>query len=117
MDKNVKEIFTKSKKTRETEKKAKKRFLAANATNATNSSNSTDANGFYKPSAKELEKEKNMTTRDVMAEVETFEATTFAGMCQPCLKGCKECAKGFFLKDNGDCVKGCDSSTEDAVVN
>jgi hypothetical protein len=57
-----------------------------------------------------------MTTRDVMAEVQVFKAVEFKGMCQPCLKGCKSCAAGYVLKENGDCAKGCDPDTEDLVV-
>ena len=123
LDKNVKEIFTKSKKQRNEEKKKKKvRFLAANATNASNATkgefgNQTDKNGFYKPTAKELEFEKNMTERDVLAEVQEFKAVEFAGMCEPCLTGCKACAPGFFLKASGKCVKRCDPDTEDTVFN
>jgi uncharacterized protein YuzB (UPF0349 family) len=117
MDKGVKEIFTKSKKARNEEKakKGKKfRFLAA--TNKTYFGNQTDKNGNYKPTEKELEFEKNMTSRDVMAEIEEFTATEFKGMCAPCLKNCKACAEGFFLKGNGNCVKGCDPDTEDTII-
>lgn len=75
MDKGVKEIFTKSKKVRNEEKakkeKKKLRFLSTNATNATNGTfgNQTDKNGNYVPTKEELEFEKNMTSRDVAAEV------------------------------------------------
>lgn len=37
-------------------------------------------------------------------------------MCAPCLKNCKACAKGFFLKAGGSCVKKCDKDTEDTVI-
>jgi len=36
-------------------------------------------------------------------------------MCQPCLKNCKECAAGFFLKEDGSCAKGCDQATEETI--
>lgn len=120
MDKGVKEIFTKSKKTRN-EEKAKKnkkfRVLADDAVNKTFfGKDNTDKNGNYVPSKKELEFEKNMTERDVMAEVQEFKAVEFAGMCAPCLKNCKACAPGFFLKSGGNCVKGCDPDTEDTII-
>jgi hypothetical protein len=159
MDKNVQEIFTKSKKTRETEKKAaaKKRVLqekkdakasgskdakasdskdakasgskdakASDSKDAKASGSKdakaaaakdakpkgvfgdkTDAEGNYKADEKELKKEKELKERDVMAEVQGFKAVKYAGMCQPCLKGCKKCAKGFLLTEDGSCVKGC----------
>jgi hypothetical protein len=87
MASNVKELFTKSKKTRDEEKKkAKKlRVLATNKTDtkATSTKGNTthDANGFKKQTAKEKELELNKTTRDVGSLVETFKAVTFAGMC------------------------------------
>lgn len=108
MSSKVKDVYTKDKKA-EAKKAADKKFrlLAANATNATNKS--LDANGFYKETNKTvLAKEQKLKTRNPLEEVEVFKAVTFAGMCQPCLKNCKECAAGFFLKEDGSCAKGCD---------
>jgi len=120
MDKGVKEIFTKSKKVRNEEKAKKegKKFRVLATTNTTNGTfgNQTDKNGNYVPSAKELEFEKNMTNRDVMAEVEEFKAVEFAGMCAPCKKNCKACAPGMFLKGDGSCAKGCDGDTEETII-
>jgi hypothetical protein len=103
MSQGIKDIYTKDKKKTST----KTRILA----NSTNSSN-----GTYTPSKEELAKEEKLKARDPLTEVEVFKAVTFAGMCQPCLKNCKKCATGFFLKDDGSCVKGCDALSETLTV-
>jgi hypothetical protein len=101
MSQGIKDIYTKDPKAKTS---TKSRVLA---TNSSNSSNAT-----YTPTKEELEKEAKLKSRDPLAEVETFKAVTFAGMCQPCLKNCKKCATGFYLKDDGSCVKGCDQLSE-----
>jgi len=115
MSKSITDIYTKDRKAEAKKAEAKKttRFLAGNTT----ANKSLDANGYYKPNATELAKEEKLKSRNPLEEVEVFKAVTFAGMCQPCLKDCTVCADGFFLKDDGSCAKGCDSSSEELVIN
>lgn len=120
MSSKVKDVYTKDKKA-EAKKAATKtlRILADDkktTTTKTSTKDSVDANGFYKETNKtKLAAEQKLKTRNPLEEVEVFKAVTFAGMCQPCLKNCKECASGFFLKEDGSCAKGCDQATEETI--
>jgi len=112
MSQGIKDIYTKDKK-----KSSTKKILAGKTdSKTTDSKKALNATELKKIKERD-EKETKLKSRNPLEEVETFKAVTFAGMCTPCLKGCKKCPKGFYIRDNGDCVKRCDKDTEELTFN